>query len=302
MSTMFHVVSLLFSIVYGGLPISYPGEGIKHPISELVPYNLIDTNPSCYARGLCPMFPPGGRLSAFPNSEEKYQMILHNLWRMWGNDTRDLKWGRYKWGANTGAGLTYYCKTDECKFCGDTNPKMLPLYWYSDANQASRFKQFDEKQCITAWYHEPGQSKHSTCNWIQEQYGGGSRCDYFGDGSTNCEMASRVNAFGIEDGSWFETEGICGGNTCVTDGHCEPIFAAKYDYQGAGFVENMNGAACTYSRSSKQIFYLLPMASHFDERKRVADADLNDNRKWFTFMLEYFDANHTQTPLGCWVI
>eukprot|EP01083_Nonionella_stella_P303067 1047587_1 len=90
---------LAFNIVYGGLPISHPGEGIKHPISELMPYNLIDANPSCYARGLCPMFPPGGRLSAFPNSEEKYQMILHNLWRMWGNDTRDLKWGRYKWGA-----------------------------------------------------------------------------------------------------------------------------------------------------------------------------------------------------------
>eukprot|EP01083_Nonionella_stella_P013899 39111_1 len=115
-------------------------------------------------------------------------------------------------------------------------------------------------------------------------------------------MASRSNAFSQEDNAWFETEGICGGNTCVTDGHCEPIFAAKNDYQGAGFVENMNGAACTYSRHTKLIFYLLPMASHFDERKRVADADLNDNRKWFTFMLEYFDANHTQTPLGCWSI
>eukprot|EP01083_Nonionella_stella_P181435 649962_1 len=305
----FLLLLFIINIVYGGLPVSYPGEGIQHPISEIVPYNLIDTNPSCYDRGFCPMFYPGGRLSSFPNSEEKFQMLLHNLWRMWGNVTRNLPLGKYKWGANTQAGLTYYCKTDSCRSCGDTihpgynkngdwKRGTMPLYWYSDANQAARFKQYDENTCDQAWYEYTG-SAHSTCGRVLPEYGGGSRCDWFGG---KCDMGSRSNAFSVEDGSWFETEGICGGSTCVTDEHCEPIFGTEYDYQGAGFVEGMNGAACTYVRSAKLIFYLLPMAAHFDQRKRVAPQDLNDNRKWFVLMLEYYDGNQTQTPLGCWSI
>eukprot|EP01083_Nonionella_stella_P273569 928068_1 len=289
---------LLFEIVYGGIPVSIPGIGHNKQYPMVVPYNLIDTNASCYHRGLCPeLFKPGGRLGSFPNSEEKYQMLLQNLFRMWGNDTRDLKWAKYKWGANTNAGLTYYCSDDSCKYCGDTSPRMMPLYWYSDANQAARFKQYDENVCDQDWYKEPGQSAHSTCDWVLPDYK--SDCDQFGD---DCSMYARSIAFGTEDGVWFSQENICGGSTCVSDAHCEPIFATSNDFIGSGFVEGMNGAAHTYARSGKTISYLLPMAAHFDERTKVAKADRNDNRKWFTFMLQYFDANHTQTPVGCWVI
>eukprot|EP01083_Nonionella_stella_P308454 1088213_1 len=176
----------------------------------------------------------------------------------------------------------------------------MPLYWYSDANQAARFKQYDENACDQDWYDEPGQNAHSTCHWVLPEYGGGSHCDLFWG---SCSLAYRAYFFCADrkrDRCWFETEGICGGNSCVTDGHCEPIFARKYDYQGAGFVEGMNGAATTYSRYTKEIWYLLPMGAHFDERTKVAEADRDQNGKYFTLMLEYFDANHTQTPLNCW--
>eukprot|EP01083_Nonionella_stella_P121588 365379_1 len=303
---MIHFVLLLFNIVYGGLPISYPNQG---PTQQAIPYNLIDANPSCFERGICPMFPPGGRLSAFPNSEEKYQMILHNLHRLWANATKNylITYTKYKWGANTGGGLTYYCKTDDCHYCGDTQPYYAPLYWYSDANQAARFKQYDENTCDSSWYSDPicvsgsgnSPNKHCTCGSVLAEYGGGSRCDLFGG---SCGAAARQQAFTPEDGAWVTSEGICGGNTCVTDGHCEPIFEPKILYQGSGFVENMNGAAHEYIEDAPNITYLLPMAAHFDERKRIADADTNTDSNYVTLMLEYYDATRTETPAGCWSI
>eukprot|EP01084_Bolivina_argentea_P142082 249619_1 len=133
-----------------------------------------------------------------------------------------ITYTKYKWGANTGGGLTYYCKTDDCHYCGDTQPYYAPLYWYSDANQAARFKQYDENTCDSSWYSDPicvsgsgnSPNKHCTCGSVLAEYGGGSRCDLFGG---SCGAAARQQAFTPEDGAWVTSEGICGGNTCVTD-------------------------------------------------------------------------------------
>eukprot|EP01083_Nonionella_stella_P089890 251031_1 len=287
--------SLFVHAVHGGLPVSYPGVGNEDFGDGSVPYNMIDTNPSCYERGICPMFPPGGRLSAFPNSEEKVQHIIHNLFRMWGNYSLDIKYGKWKWAVTDKGGRTHYCTS--CRYCGDTRIDMVPLYWYSDANQAARFKQYDENACDQDWYDQSGITAHHTCDWVLSEFGGGSHCNLF-DGS--CTMESRSHSFCTEDNCWFETEGICAANTCVTDGHCEPIFAAKYDYQGTGFVEGMNGAATVYSRSTDTISYVLPSGAHFDERLKLVEDERHPNGKYLTLMLQYFDTNRTQKPVQCW--
>ena len=41
------------------------------------------------------MFPPGGELSVFPNSEEKFQHLLFNLHRMFTNYSLDIDIGKY---------------------------------------------------------------------------------------------------------------------------------------------------------------------------------------------------------------
>eukprot|EP00488_Nonionellina_sp_1-RS-2012_P002739 TRINITY_DN54_c1_g1_i3.p1 TRINITY_DN54_c1_g1~~TRINITY_DN54_c1_g1_i3.p1 ORF type:complete len:268 (-),score=62.58 TRINITY_DN54_c1_g1_i3:267-1037(-) len=120
---------------------------------------------------------------------------------------------------------------------------------------------------------------------------------YF-DGS--CDFGPRGSGFCHEDRCWFETEGICGGNSCFSDSRCEPIFANKYDFQGTGFVEGMNGVATVYSRWTKEIFYLLPSGTHFDERMTIASEDYNPDGKYFTLMVQYFDTNRTQKPEKCW--
>ena len=85
-------------------------------------------------------------------------------------------------------------------------------------------------------------------------------------------MIQLIVVFGVRAGSfchddkdrcWFETEGICGGNTCMSDGHCDPIFARKYDYVGKGFIEGMNGAGAVYSRFTKEISHLLPIGMSY---------------------------------------
>ena len=75
-----------------------------------------------------------------------------------------------------------------------------------------------------------------------------------------------------------------------------------YDYVGKGFVEGMNGVAAVYSRFTKRISYLLPIASHYDERLRINTLDQDKNNKTFALMLEYFDANDTQTPEDCYAL
>eukprot|EP00486_Rosalina_sp_Unknown_P005000 CAMPEP_0201566878 /NCGR_PEP_ID=MMETSP0190_2-20130828/6992_1 /ASSEMBLY_ACC=CAM_ASM_000263 /TAXON_ID=37353 /ORGANISM="Rosalina sp." /LENGTH=554 /DNA_ID=CAMNT_0047986173 /DNA_START=392 /DNA_END=2056 /DNA_ORIENTATION=+ len=162
------------------------------------------------------------------------------------------------------------------------------MYWYSDANQLARFKQYDENSCDQDWYDEPGVNAHSTCDWVKDEYGGGSHCDIFGGG---CGFGTRAVAYSIEDGAWFDTEGICGANTCYTDGHCEPIFGNWVDYQGCGFVEGMNGASAVYSRATDEIYYNLYSGAHLDERMRIVEEDRRSDGKHFVLMAQYFDNN-----------
>ena len=190
--------------------------------------------------------------------------------------------GRYFWGANTGGGKTFFHNS---AYCGvPPNPMSIvprkPLYWYSDANQMARFKQWDEHTCDQDWYDQGGMNAHNTCGWGKgditvwgpEEYckNGGcttqaNRCWYFDtdkDGG-GCGFGDRGDYFchDDKDDCWFETEGICGGNSCLEDAHCDPIFASKYDYVGKGFVEGMNGVAAVYSRFTKEIYYKLPAGS-----------------------------------------
>eukprot|EP00484_Ammonia_sp_Unknown_P030926 CAMPEP_0197024200 /NCGR_PEP_ID=MMETSP1384-20130603/4811_1 /TAXON_ID=29189 /ORGANISM="Ammonia sp." /LENGTH=912 /DNA_ID=CAMNT_0042452547 /DNA_START=130 /DNA_END=2868 /DNA_ORIENTATION=+ len=329
-------VCAITSLVDGGIPISWPfcdtatypncalytGPTSSGKVADNLPYNLIDVDPICWYRGWCPCFPPGGEYSAFPNSEEKFQQILHNLHRMFANQTLGTSYGKYPNGANTNGGPTTYCTTSGCDFCGDWDDdyrdpikRRRPQYWYSDANQAARFKQFDYTTCNKSWFYQTGVGFHTTCKWGDAlaadsrvaQWGkhGTSvmpedRCALFMSGS--CTPDQRLGTFAHEDNAWFETEGICGGNTCVTDPHCDPIFGKAYDYVGKGFVEGMNGVGAEYARFTNEVFYPLIVGVHFDERMKIVDADYEPNGNYLTFLLEYFDSNFTQNPDQCWVL
>ena len=66
-------------------------------------------------------------------------------------------------------------------------------------------------------------------NWvIGDDYGHGSHCNLFGGA---CTWEARSTSFSPEDGSWFETEGICGANTCYMDGHC-----GMYEYNYKQYI------------------------------------------------------------------
>merc|ERR550525_1867537 len=169
------VVVLLIAnihVSHGGWPISDPNAPSGTPnIKDTAKYNLIDADPSCFHEGVCPMFPPGGQLSAFPNSEEKYQQFLHNLHRMHPNQSLETPIGKWFYGADTGGGRTFFHNSD---YCGvPPNPNSIvprkPLYWYSDANQMARFKQWDEKYCDQDWYTQTGMNAHNTCGWGTEE-------------------------------------------------------------------------------------------------------------------------------------
>ena len=149
--------------VNAGWPITAPNSTLHGRNVKItrVPYNMVDAFPSCYWRGVCPMFPPGGELSSFPNSEEKVQHIMHNMFRMFPNESLELKWGKWRLAVNKNLGRTYYCSW-ACDFCGSTDLNRKPLYWYSDANQAARFKQYDENACDQLWYEESGITAHHT--------------------------------------------------------------------------------------------------------------------------------------------
>ena len=216
----------------------------------------------------------GGELSAFPNSEEKFQHLLHNLHRMHSNNTLYTPLG----------GRTAYFSGVGADNCGSTPDRAAlnaraPLYWYSDANQAARFKQWDASTCNESWYGEPGRDAHSTCRWGLDElttWGAASwcsagsgcttprdRCELFtplASNETDCSDDSRFLAFIWDDadGCWPETETLCEGNACVTDADCEPIFAPTFDYVGKGFVAGMDGAAALYMSSCADISYVLP--------------------------------------------
>ena len=82
--------------------------------------------------------------------------------------------------------------------------------------------------------------------------------------------------------------------------YAEPIFAGKYDYQGTGFVEGMNGASAVYSRFTDEIYYPLYAGAHLDERMRIVPEDYNVDGKYFVLMVLYFDVNKTDHLDKCW--
>ena len=153
------VITYITYIVNSGWPITEPN---STRWSTRVPYNMIDAFPSCYWRGICPMFYPGGELSAFPNSEEKVQHIMHNMFRMFANVSLEIKWGKWRNAVNKNWGRTTFCTEARCRFCGTTHIDRKPMYWYSDANQAARFKQYDENSCDQDWYEQDGNNAHVT--------------------------------------------------------------------------------------------------------------------------------------------
>ena len=73
--------------------------------------------------------------------------------------------------------------------------------------------------------------------------------------------------------------------------YTEPIFANKFDYQGTGFVEGMNGASAVYSRYTDEIYYKLYAGAHLDERLRIVPEDHDVDGNHFVLMAMYFDVN-----------
>ena len=173
----------------------------------------------------------GGELSAFPNSEEKFQQILHNLHRMHSNNSLWTPLGTWLYGANT-ARLSFFAGGE---YCGTSdNPNTIdprkPIYWYSDANHMARFKQWDENSCNQSWYDGYEDGAHGTCEWGLPSDAGTTvwgadefcsgdlcttpvdRCSLMAHGGL-CSFAARASAFcwDDKDDCWFDTEGICGG-------------------------------------------------------------------------------------------
>jgi len=317
----------IVDMCFASIPISDPTLSYVDRASMM--YNLIDVDPACWYNGYCPMFPPGGELSVFPNSEEKFQQILHNLHRMHSNNSLSTPLGKYLFGANTAVESFFaggaYCGSADTP--GTLDPRK-PLYWYSDANTMARFKQWDENTCEQAWYDDEGavDGAHSTCQWGSDVDGGGltvwghsdfcanvqydgcttpaDRCSMMAHGGTcGFDARSVVFCWDDKDECWFDTEGICGGSSCLQDsGHCEPIFANRYDYVGKGFVAGMNGVAAIYNRGAVEVHYALPSAAHFDERVRIAEDDLDADGRHFNLMLEYHDVNETQRASVCYAL
>jgi len=122
-------------------------------------------------------------------------------------------------------------------------------------------------------------------------------------GSCGFDARSWTFCWDDKDECWFDAEGLCAGNSCLRDsGHCEPIFANRYDYVGKGFVAGMNGVAAVYNRGGVEVHYALPSAAHFDERVRIATADLDADGRHFNLMLEYHDVNETQRASVCYAL
>ena len=218
----------------------------------------------------------GGELSVFPNSEEKFQHLLHNLDRMHPNQSLYTPLGKWMYGTHGEATRcprgSYYCGNER-----DSN--LMPLYWYSPSNTMARFKQWDEKTCDQSWYDESQQTLHSTCGWGEEITIWGAdgycdneacttlsnRCSYFTedpDSNQGCEYSDRAQYYNVDDNddAWWEKEALCAGNSCFdTTGHSDPIFQSVFEYVGKGFVEGTNGVDSVYSRSTREIYYELVM-------------------------------------------
>ena len=217
------------------------------------------------------MFPPGGQLSVFPNSEEKFQQLLFNMHRMFSNYSLDIDIGMYLYGNNPAGGLSFFHRS---QYCGSNSAIRKPLYWYSDANQAARFNAWDYSTCNQSYYN--GVTPYITCAEglnVPPIWGSGStnavandRCSYFGDDCTYQQRQTYFSSDTDDSGSntpgstpWFSQTNICGGNSCFKDAFCDPIFASFNDYIGTGFVENSNAVVSVFSRFTKEITYPLPI-------------------------------------------
>eukprot|EP01083_Nonionella_stella_P098909 278198_1 len=291
---------LIPTSVFSGYPLSDPYDGSKN-----TPYNLIDTNPQCFWEGTCPFF-PGGAISTFPNSEERFQHILHNMHRMFPNNSLATPLGSRM--LNTlGDDTSFPYGT----YCGTANVK--PQWWYSTANQMARFKQWDETTCNQSWYHQPDITPHSTCGWGSAGNISfhnttvnipANRCDLFNGctfenrGDVYCDNETRA-----VDQCWFHSEDICAGNWCIgQSAHCDPIFAPRNAYVGKGFLEGMGSACSVWNRGGTEISYQLPIAAHFDARVKMHSDDLPADGKYFGLMLEYFDGDNMETPEACYAL
>ena len=262
-------------MTYGSAPIS---DFESSTIPAWYPYNLIETDVSCYkvigdnGGPLCPMFPPGGRLSVFPNSQEKFQHALHNMHRMHKNPNltaiQNVDITRW-WGEGLSKLTTYYSAhiTTYSQYCSTFSTTRHPLYWYSDANAAARLKAWDQSTCSYVGL-EHNLCDNANVETIWSSTGNinitTNRCSIFG----GCLFDDRASDLSVEDditkgeNPWFAEENICGGNSCFNDSQCDPIFATYNDYVGYGFVEGMNGVTHQYSRFTYEISYELPIGMY----------------------------------------
>eukprot|EP01084_Bolivina_argentea_P111289 198625_1 len=126
-----NILFLLIDLVSSSIPVSDPTNA-DWKLNRV--YNMIDTDPYCWTLGHCP-FEPGSKIGVFPNSEERMQHQMHNMFRMFANDSRDIPLGKYELGADNVRVTSY----DDCTmcYCGSTSSSRSPLYWYSMGNQAA---------------------------------------------------------------------------------------------------------------------------------------------------------------------
>eukprot|EP01083_Nonionella_stella_P186140 680673_1 len=315
------------TLVFSGYPISDPD---TH--SYDVPYNLIDTDPECFWSSACP-FAPGSAWGTFPNSEERFQHILHNMHRMFPNSSLATRLGSYAYG--TWGHDTFWANDGE--FCGGRDSSRKPLMWYSPANQMARFKQWDESTCGSGWYSyvypanhatHPNEhtNRHMTCGWGTSTTSvtfrdhtvdiPQDRCFHFSNGTWsdnpyNCNLEYRSPWFcddnnNIYDNCYFQYEAICGSNSCVdSSGHCDPIFSTNVEFVGTGFVAGTNGA-CSVFDANHPTGYLenthqLPIGAHFDARMKINSDYLRTDGKHFALWLEYYGWD-LETPAACYAL
>eukprot|EP01083_Nonionella_stella_P009616 27610_1 len=318
-------------LVFSGYPLSDPYNGLGMN-GKILPYNLIDTNPKCFWNGACP-FRPGGALGTFPNSEERFQHILHNMHRMFPNSSLATRLGSYAYG--TWGHDTFWANDGE--FCGGRDSSRKPLMWYSPANQMARFKQWDESTCGSGWYSyvypanhatHPNEhtNRHMTCGWGTSTTSvtfrdhtvdiPQDRCFHFSNGTWsdnpyNCNLEYRSPWFcddnnNIYDNCYFQYEAICGSNSCVdSSGHCDPIFSTNVEFVGTGFVAGTNGA-CSVFDANHPTGYLenthqLPIGAHFDARMKINSDYLRTDGKHFALWLEYYGWD-LETPAACYAL
>lgn len=249
--------------------------------STVATYDLIDASPRCYSDGYCLNYgSPGTYTAAHPNSEEKAQMVLINLARMYPTYYIGSVYGLKKYG-RSGPSWSYYT-ADDSAYCGIA--ATTPYWWMSNFNQATRFAEYDCANCASS-------CGHNTCS---------TSCYLFGG---ECDFGTRCDAFTVEDktqyGIYCSGEGLCGGNLCYADGHCPAIFDRGSRVFAVGFEPGTNGIAITYTKYPDDKIdtitslteYPIVNVCHFDQRVKVNYQWLNSDDKYLTFMLQWFSTD-----------